>query len=68
MYCTGTVPGLPVRISLEIAAAFPRYALSLMLKFTQIGFTWETVVIFVVVPTRSPICDLASPAMPSIGE
>ena len=32
-----------------------------MLKFTQIGFTCEMVVILVVVPTRSPICELELP-------
>ena len=39
-----------------------------MLKYAQIGLTCETVAILVVVPTRSPICDLDSPAMPSMGE
>ena len=46
----------------------PDSLFSLMLKYAQIGFTCEIVAILVVVPTRSPICDLASPAMPSIGE
>ena len=32
------------------------------------GFTWETVAIFVLVPTRSPTCELDTPAMPSMGE
>src|SRR5271165_459888 len=48
--------------------AFARYALSGMLKYAQIGLTWEIVVILVVVPTRSPICEFDMPAMPSIGE
>src|SRR5271154_240119 len=46
----------------------PRKALSLILKYAQIGLTWETVVIFVDVPTRSPIWEFDTPAMPSIGE
>ena len=32
------------------------------------GLTWETVIIVVEVPTRLPTCELATPAMPSMGE
>ena len=45
-----------------------RNALSLTLKYAQMGSIWETVVILVVVPTRSPICEVDTPAMPSTGE
>ena len=45
-----------------------RKMLSLMLKYAQMGLTCETVVILVLVPTRSPICELDTPAMPSMGE
>ena len=55
-------------ITLLTLGAKLRKWLSLTLKYAQMGLTWETVAIFVAVPTRSPIWELAHPAMPSIGE
>ena len=45
-----------------------RYSCSLGLKLTLMGSTCETVVMTVWRLTRSPTWDLATPAMPSIGE
>ncbi len=38
-----------------------------MLKYAQMGSTWEIVVILVDVPTKSPTCEFELPATPSIG-
>src|SRR5664279_3044239 len=58
---------LPVMMPVIVGAKV-RKVLSLTLKYAQIGCTWETVVILVLVPTRSPICELDTPAIPSMGE
>src|SRR5215469_497067 len=69
MYSTGTAPPLlRPEIAAEILAAFFRYWSSLIEKYARIGLTLETVVIFVVGPTRSPTWDVATPDTPSMGE
>jgi hypothetical protein len=51
-----------------ICFANRRYSFSLIPKLTRMGSTVETVVITVSVFTRSPTCDFAIPAIPSIGD
>ena len=58
---------LPVMILVIVGGDFQEVA-SLILKYAQMGFTCDTVVILVAVPTRSPICEFDTPAMPSMGE
>ena len=63
-----------LRLALRVFSGGPflathaRYSCSLGLKYTLMGSTCETVVMTVWPLTRSPTCDLATPATPSIGE